>query len=34
MDYTNWFWFSPDGFISGYAIQKGGDKVLKWSLWQ
>jgi hypothetical protein len=32
-EYTNWFWFSPDGFISGYAVQKGDNKVMKWSLW-
>jgi len=33
-EYTNWFWFSPDGFISGYAVQKDDRKVLKWNLWQ
>ena len=32
-EYTNWFWYSPDGFISGYAVQNGGNKIFKWSLW-
>jgi hypothetical protein len=32
-EYTNWFWYSPDGFISGYAVQNGGYKIFRWSLW-
>jgi hypothetical protein len=32
-EYANWFWYSPDGFISGYAVQKGGNKIFKWSDW-
>jgi hypothetical protein len=32
-EYANWYWYSPDGFISGYAVQNGGSKVFRWSLW-
>ena len=43
-EYKDWYWFATDVswdsetktirvFIGGYAVQKGGRMVLKWSVW-